>query len=245
MNDFKEFEQFVANNIDELGKSERCKKASLEWLSATGAHYYSFNFRWMGVPVLQQPADLVALQEIIWDVKPDLIIETGVARGGSLVYYASMLHMMGIEGDVLGIDIDIRTHNYGTIKRHPMSRYISLLEGDAVSAEMGEKVVEFAREKERVLVILDSNHTHEHVLKELSMYAPLVTKGSYCVVFDTIVEDLADTNEYGDRPWGKGDNPKTAVWEYLKDNDDFIIDSKLEDKLQISVCSDGYLKRLK
>ncbi|WP_320007359.1 cephalosporin hydroxylase family protein [Maridesulfovibrio sp.] len=244
MDDFKEFDDFVADNIKKLGQSEECKKLSKEWLSATGALNYSFNFQWMGMPVLQQPVDLIAMQELIWNIKPDLIIETGVARGGSVIFYASMLEMMQIEGDVLGIDIDIRAHNFGRIMQHPMKKRITLLEGSSTSDRIIDKVKAVAENKERVLVVFDSNHSHEHVLKELELYTPFVSKGSYCVVFDTIVEDLADSNDYSDRPWGKGNNPKTAVWEFLKNNSDFVIDTELEGKLQTTICTDGFLKRI-
>ncbi len=244
MDDFKEFDSFVTSNIKKLGQSEECKRLSKEWLSATGANNYSFNFQWMGMPVLQQPVDLIALQEIIWNIKPDLIVETGVARGGSVIFYASLLEMMGIDGDVIGIDIDIRPHNFARIMQHPMKKRITLLEGSSTSDRIVEKVKAVAAHKERVLIIFDSNHTHEHVLQELNLYTPFVTKGSYCIVFDTIIEDLAKENDYSDRPWGKGNNPKTAVWEFLKNNSNFEIDKNLEDKLQTTICSDGYLKRI-
>jgi cephalosporin hydroxylase len=215
-------------------RSEAMMLASLE-------HRYSYNFRWLGVPIIQYPQDMVAMQEIIWQVKPDLIIETGIARGGSLIFYSSMLRLLG-KGQVLGIDIDIRPHNREAIESHPMADRITMFEGSSITDEMAGRVREFARGYESVLVVLDSNHTHEHVLRELELYAPLVTPGSYCVVFDTIVEDMPP-GSFPDRPWDIGNNPKTAVREYLRTHPEFTIDASIPDKLQITVAPDGYLRR--
>ena len=206
--------------------------------------HYCFNFTWLGRPILQLPQDLYALQEIIWQVKPDLIIETGIAHGGSLIFSASMLELIGGGGEVLGLDIDIRAHNRESIEAHPMFKRITMFEGDSTTDEIAERVYAFAKGKERVLICLDSNHTHSHVLRELELYAPLVTVGSYCVVFDTGIEDLPD-DLFSDRQWGKGNNPKTAVWEFLKNHDEFEIDKEMELKLLITAASDGWLKRVK
>ena len=209
---------------------------------------YSYNFTWMGRPVIQYPQDMIAMQEIIWDIKPDLIIETGIAHGGSLIFYASLLEMLSVsgfgEGKVLGIDIDIREHNRKEIESHPMYKNIDMIQGSSISQEIIEQVKKHSEGKERILVILDSNHTHEHALKELIAYAPLVSKDSYCVVFDTLIEDMP-ADSYPDRPWGLGDNPKTAVWEYLKTHPEFEIDKDIQNKLLITVAPDGYLKRIK
>ncbi len=210
---------------------------------------YSYNFSWLGRPIIQYPQDMVALQEIIWEVKPDLIIETGIAHGGSLIFSASMLALLEIcgeieKGEVLGIDIDIRPHNKEAIEAHPMSKKITMFQGSSIDEAMIKKVHDFAKKGKRILVCLDSNHTHEHALAELRAYAPLVSIGSYCVVFDTIIEDLPNVT-WTDRPWGKGNNPKTAVWEYLKTNDNFIVDEQMDNKLLISVAPSGYLKRVK
>lgn len=209
---------------------------------------YSYNFSWMGRPVIQYPQDMIAMQEIIWDIKPDLIIETGIAHGGSLIYYASLLEMISFsgfgDGKVLGIDIDIREHNRKEIESHPMYKNIDMIQGSSISQEVIEQVKKKAEGKERVLVILDSNHTHKHALEELIAYAPLVSKGSYCVVFDSLIEDMP-ADSYPDRPWGPGDNPKTAVWEYLKTHPEFEIDKSIQNKLLITVAPDGYLKRVR
>ncbi|MBA2669878.1 MAG: cephalosporin hydroxylase family protein [Gemmatimonadetes bacterium] len=205
---------------------------------------YSYNFSWMGRPIIQYPQDMIAMQEIIWSVEPDLIIETGIAHGGSLIFYASILELLGGEGQVLGIDIDIREHNRVEIEKHPMFRRIQMIEGSSVDEAVVDRVREVANGKQRVLVVLDSNHSHEHVLRELQLYSPLVTTGSYLVVFDTVVEDMPD-EAFPDRPWGRGDNPKTAVLEFLQSNDSFEVDRGTENKLLLTVAPGGYLKRVK
>jgi cephalosporin hydroxylase len=205
---------------------------------------YSYNFSWMGRPIIQYPQDMIAMQEIIWEIKPDLIIETGIAHGGSLIYYASLLELIG-KGEVLGIDIDIREHNRREIEKHPMFKRIKMVEGSSIDEQLVQRVKEMATGKQTVLVSLDSNHTQEHVLRELELYSPFVTPGSYIVVFDTIVEDLPEGYFKEKRPWGIGNNPKTAVWEFLKNNDQFVIDTAIDNKLLISVAPEGYLKRIK
>jgi len=227
----------IENNIHDL----KLQQSSKTFMENTIRTKYSYNFSWMGRPIIQYPQDIIAMQEIIWNVKPDLIIETGIAHGGSLIFYASMLELLGGEGTVLGIDIDIREHNRREIEKHPMYKRISMIEGSSVDEHMIEKVRKYAQGKKRVLVCLDSLHTHNHVLQELEAYSSLVKRGSYCVVFDTIVEDLPD--EYSaDRLWGKGNNPKTAVWKFLEGNNRFVIDKEIENKLLITTCPDGYLK---
>jgi cephalosporin hydroxylase len=205
---------------------------------------YMNNFSWLGRPLIQLPMDAMALQEIIYAVKPDLVIETGVAHGGSLVLSASMLELAGGDGHVLGIDIEIREHNRKAIEAHPLARRISLIEGSSTAPDVVAKVREAAKGKKNVLVCLDSNHTHEHVLAELKAYADLVTVGSYCVVFDTFVEDMPDDYVWTDRPWGKGNNPKTAVWEFIKTHPEFVIDKSVEDRLLVTSAPDGFLKRV-
>ncbi len=210
--------------------------------AASNPSQYSYNFSWMGRPIIQYPQDMIAMQEIIWDLKPDLIIETGIAHGGSLIYYASLLELIG-KGEVLGIDIDIREHNKIEIEKHPMFKRITMIEGSSIDQDTVDKVAAVAKGKGTVLVTLDSNHTHEHVLQELKMYAPFVTKNSYLVAFDTIVEDLPNDYMPG-RPWKQGDNPKTAVWEFLKSHPEFEIDNSIDNKLLISVAPSGYLKKI-
>jgi cephalosporin hydroxylase len=242
------FNQEKKNNIEKLSDA-KYQELGQDFIIKTAEAQYSYNFSWLGRPIIQFPQDIMALQEIIWKVKPDLIIETGIAHGGSLIFSASMLVLLeycgAIEnGQVLGIDIDIREHNKNAIQEHLLSNKITMLEGSSIDAQMIAKVKEFAKNAGKILVCLDSNHTHEHVLAELNAYAELVSVGSYCCVFDTGIEDMPE-DSFPHRPWGKGNNPKTAVWEFLKANDKFVIDKEIESKLLITVAPDGYLKRVK
>jgi cephalosporin hydroxylase len=202
---------------------------------------YSYNFSWLGRPIIQYPQDLMALQEIIWQAKPDLVVETGIAHGGSLIFSASMLELLGGSGQVLGIDVDIRPHNRVAIENHPLARRISMIAGSSTDEAVVAQVRARATGKKSVLVILDSNHTHEHVLKELQLYSPLVTPGSYLVVLDTVVEDMPK-DFFPDRPWGPGNNPKTAVREFLRANRRFVVDEEMERKLLLTTAPSGYLR---
>lgn len=245
-------------NIDAMAQDHRCTIAALNFLDATAKYRYSYNTLWLGRPAIQLPQDMVAMQELIWQIKPDLIIETGIAHGGSLIFSASMLALLdyceAIENGrmldpkatrrrVLGIDIDIRAHNRAAIEAHPMAHRIDMIEGSSIAPEVIARVHAIAAGYPRILVCLDSNHTHDHVLAELEAYATLTSVGSYCVVFDTIIEDMP-ADMFPDRPWGPGDNPKTAVHEYLKSHPSFEIDKQIDHKLLISVAPDGYLRRI-
>lgn len=241
MNEIEKFEAEVSANIDGLVADRDVQALSRIWLREITRHKYAYNFKWMGRPIIQFPQDMIAMQEIIWELKPDLIIETGVAHGGSVLYYASLLELVGGDGYVLGIDIDIRAHNRAEIERHPMHKRLQLIQGSSIAAETVAQVAEHVRGKQRVLVILDSNHTHEHVLAELQAYSPFVTKGSHLVIFDTLIEDMPD-DLLGDRPWGKGNNPKTALRAFLESSDRFEIDERIVSKLLITVAPDGYLR---
>ncbi|MDZ4795738.1 MAG: cephalosporin hydroxylase family protein [Bacteroidota bacterium] len=242
-NPVSDFQQETIERIAKNGNNKALLQAAHHFNVESNKSHYSYNFSWMGRPIIQYPQDMIAMQELIWKIQPDLIIETGIAHGGSLIYYASLLELIG-KGEVLGIDIDIREHNRIEIEKHPMFKRIRMLEGSSVTEEMKERVREHATGKERILVCLDSNHTHEHVLQELRLYSPFVTKGSYLVVFDTIVEDLPEGYFVQQRPWGVSNNPKTAVHEFLKANTGFAIDTEINNKLLISVAPDGYLKRI-
>jgi cephalosporin hydroxylase len=244
INPVEAFVEERKQRIEANGNNNVLKDAAKKFNDASNSNQYSYNFSWMGRPIIQYPQDMIAMQEIIWEVKPDLIIETGIAHGGSLIYYASLLELIG-NGEVLGIDIDIRAHNKAEIEKHPMYKRIKMIEGSAISESIIEQVKAVATGKEKILVCLDSNHTHEHVLNELQLYAPFVSVGSYIVVFDTIVEDLPDNYFKEKRPWGIGNNPKTAVFEFLKANKNFVIDESIDNKLLISVAPEGYLKRIK
>lgn len=210
------------------------------WKDATRPYRYTYGFTWLGIPVIQHPQDVMAWQEILWRVRPDLVVETGVAHGGSLVLSASMLELIG-HGRVLGVDIDIRPHNRAAIEAHKLAQRISLIQGSSIDQATADAVYAQAKDAERVIVVLDSNHTHEHVLRELELYSPLVKKGSYLLVFDTAIEDCPE-DAFPDRPWGKGNNPKTAVREFLKTNKRFEVDRDIEDRLVVSAAPEGYLR---
>lgn len=233
-----------SDRIDANGRNDSLKTAAKAFNDSSNSAQYSYNFSWMGRPIIQYPQDMVAMQEIIWDIKPDLIIETGIAHGGSLVFYASILELIG-NGKVLGIDIDIRPHNRREIENHPMAKRIQMIQGSSVDVAIVKQVGEIVQDHQKVLVCLDSNHTHQHVLEELHHYAPFVSVGSYLVVFDTIVEDLPENYFHQTRPWGVGNNPKTAVHEFLGSRNDFEVDQMIDNKLLISVAPSGYLKRIK
>ncbi len=237
-------DEFAADRrqaIRDMDGDSALRAVSRDWFLQSSRHKYSYNFTWLGRPIIQLPQDILAMQEIIWAVQPDLIVETGVAHGGSLMLYASLLELLGGNGLVVGIDIDIRAHNLAAIERHPLFKRIALLEGSSVSEEISRQVHAYAQGRSRIMVVLDSHHTHAHVLREMELYSPLVTQGSYLVVFDTIVEDMPE-DAFPDRPWGRGDNPHTAVQEFLQTNARFAIDTDIDAKLLISVAPKGYLK---
>jgi cephalosporin hydroxylase len=259
MNPTKKFEEEVQQNIARLGADPTLPKESYDWMLKAGTiGRYTYNFRWLGRPIIQYPQDMLAMQELVWQIRPDLIIETGIAHGGSLILSASLLAILDMteaiesavvfdpaksKRKVLGIDIDIRAHNREAIESHPMASRIQMIEGSSIAADIVAQVQEIAAGYPRVLVCIDSNHTHDHVLAELEAYARLTSVGSYCVVFDTLIEDISD-DVFHDRPWGPGNNPKTAVWEYLKSHPEFEIDKSIQHKLLITVAPDGYLRRI-
>jgi len=240
----QEFIKEREERIKANGTNTTLQAASKVFNDVSNSNQYSYNFSWMGRPIIQYPQDMVAMQEIIWDVKPDIIIETGIAHGGSLIYYASIMELIG-HGEVLGIDIDIREHNRVEIEKHPMFKRIGMIQGSSIDTSIVDEVRKRAEGKERILVCLDSNHTHEHVLNELEMYSPFVSLNSYIVVFDTIVENLPEGYFSQKRPWGISNNPKTAVESFLNNNENFVIDDQIDNKLLISVAPGGYLKRVK
>ena len=254
---YDEFQNEVETNIKSLSHDLDLQDISKAWIEKITPHKWAYNFTWLGRPAIQFPNDAWAVQELIWKIKPDLIIETGIAHGGSLIYSASMLALLDLcelneENDlynrsnskrkVLGIDIDIRNHNRIAIESHPLSKLIQMIEGSSIDPKVINSVKEISKSYSRIMVLLDSNHTYEHVFQELIAYAPLVTPNSYCIVFDTIVEDMPD-HLSENRPWGPGNSPKTAVREFLKINSKFEIDKNIHNKLLITVAPEGYLKR--
>lgn len=254
---YEGFKEECKSEINGMGLDAGFASIISDWFILANNHKYSYHFEFLGRPIIQYPQDIVAMQELIWQIKPDLIIETGIAHGGSLIMSASMLALLDIceaieagavinpsksRRKVLGIDIDIRAHNRAAIEAHPMASRIQMIEGSSIAPEIIDQVRHVAQGHERILVCLDSNHTHDHVLTELEAYAPLVSAGSYCVVFDTIIEDMP-ADMFPDRPWGPGNNPKTAVQEFLRRHAEFQANMEIEHKLLITVAPGGFLRR--
>ncbi len=264
------FQKEAKTRINSYSDNAELAKTANDFMLSSINSQYSYNFSWLSRPIIQYPQDMVAMQELIWQVKPDLIIETGIAHGGSLIFSASLVALMELaeatasgtmldpskpKRKVLGVDIDIREHNKKAIEEHPLSNRINMIQGSSIDNDIIKQVHEYASNFQNILVCLDSNHTHDHVLAELEAYAPLTSKGSYCVVFDTLIEDMPK-NTYPDRQWDVGNNPKTAVHKYLHDIKNtpklgkdgnslqFEIDKTIQNKLLITVAPDGYLKRI-
>jgi cephalosporin hydroxylase len=242
MSEDREFDRDNQKKIKKMGKDQEFLKISKKWFLKSVEHEYSYHFTWLGRPIIQYPQDILAMQEIIWKVKPDVIIETGIARGGSLILSASILELIG-KGQVIGIDIDLRKKNKNAIKKHSMAKRIKTIEGSSIDQAVIKKVRKIIGKRKKILVFLDSNHTYEHVAKELEIYSEFVKKGSYLVVFDTVIDDLPEDNHSRKmkKPWGKKNNPKIAVKKFLKNNKRFIVDEMLDSKLMLSVGPSGYL----
>jgi len=258
MNPIDQFNQERQARVAAYATDTEFKQLSNAWLEASMHRQYVYNFDWMGRPIIQYPQDMVAVQQLIWTARPDVVVETGIAHGGSLVLSASMLAMLdmcdaieqGVSIDprvsarkVVGIDIDIRAHNRDAIQAHPMASRIQMVQGSSVSDTVVGQVRDLVGDAKRVMVFLDSMHTHDHVLAELNAYAPMVTSGSYCVVFDTFVEDMPP-HFFADRPWDRGNNPKTAVHAWLPAHPEFRIDATMENTLMVSVAPEGFLLRV-
>lgn len=245
MNPVDEFFHERREDIKKMAQDEDLKQKSLDWMLASDKYKYSYNYTWLGRPIIKYPNDIVATQEIIWRVKPDLIIETGVAHGGSLILSASMLELLGGDRRVIGIDIDIRAHNRKEIEAHPLFKRIDLVEGSSIAPDIVAQVKKLSAGYKNVMVFLDSLHTHDHVAAELEIYAPMVTVGSYLVLPDTFIELFPKGYYAHNRPWDVGNNPMTALRAFMKKNNDFEIDQELNGKLMITEAFDGYLRRVK
>jgi len=259
MSEENDFRQQCSKEVAEQGNSDTLQSLTRQWVDESIKTNYSYHFEWLGRPIIQYPQDIVGMQQLLWRVQPDLIVETGIARGGSLIFYASILELIAqcggpAEAKILGLDIDIRAHNKEAILAHPMSKRIEMIQGSSIDNAIADRVKQRAKSAKKVMVCLDSNHTHDHVLEELRLYAPLVSLNSYVIVFDTVVEDLPSTL-IKDRPWAKGNNPKTAVYEYLKEIEsqkylaadgsklNLELDKQIEDQLLITVAPSGFLRR--
>lgn len=239
----EEFQLEKKNRIQQMREDEEFLQMTNQYLQMLTKKKYMYDFTWLGVPIIQFPTDIVAIQELIWMAQPDLIIETGIAHGGSIILSASLLEMLGGNGHVVGIDIDIRKHNRDVIEHHPMMKRITMIEGSSIAPEIVQQVTEFAKDYQKILVILDSCHTHDHVFAELQAYAPLVSENSYLVVFDTVVEELPSSFNQ-DRPWDVGNNPMTALNSFLVDHPEFILDTDFNDKLLLTCAPKGWLKKV-
>jgi cephalosporin hydroxylase len=259
MDQIKEFKDNNARKQAEMVSDSNFLENTKVWIFDANRYEYSYRFTALGRPIIQYPQDMIAMQELIWQVKPDLILEFGIAHGGSLIMSAQMLATIEYceavktgqmvdpknpKGRVLGIDIDIRSHNREAIEQHSMSNRIDMIQGSSIEQPIIDQVHAYAKNYKNILISLDSNHTHDHVLAELEAYASLTSVNSYCVVFDTLIEDLPADYKWANRSWGKGNNPKTAVHKFLETNDNFIIDKSIDEKILISVAPDGYLKRI-
>lgn len=242
MDPVTQFRNERSADIEAMAKDKELQRKSLDWMLHADKYKYTYNFQWLGRPIIKFPSDIVVSQEIIWQVQPDLIIETGIAHGGSVIFSASMMALLGGAGRVLGIDIDIRSHNRREIETHPMAKRITMIEGSSTDPDVLAQVREIAKSCERVMVFLDSLHTHEHVARELELYAPLVSVGSYLVLPDTFIEHFPK-GYYADRPWDVGNNPMTAMRDFLQLNPNFEIDQETCSKLSITEAIDGYLRR--
>ena len=228
-------------NIKENKNIRELEEAAIKWAKVSAENRLSYEIDWLGIPIIQTPEDMILMQELIFKVQPNVIIETGVAHGGSLIYYASLLELLG-KGKIIGIDIEIREHNRKVIEKHPMFKRIDLVEGSSISEETIEKIRKMVPNNSKVIVCLDSNHTKNHVLKELQLYHGFVNLGSYIVVFDTITSKLSKVSSsekiYLDN------SPKEAIEEFLKEHNNFELD-KSYNKLYVSSSQDGYLRRIK
>jgi cephalosporin hydroxylase len=243
MNERERFREEVIARVRRNGRDESLRRASSAWLAAADAAKYEYNFSWLGRPIIQYPQDIVALQEIIWRTRPEVIVETGVAHGGSTVLYASMLALLGGDRRVVAVDVEIRPHNGEALDAHPLRDRMILLQGSSTDEAIARRVRELAAGK-AAMVCLDADHRHRHVLAELELYSPLVRPGGYLIVFDTSIEALAPGGCEG-RPWGRGDNPRTAVDEFLGRCDRFEIDRAIDDQLMITSAPGGFLRCIK
>ena len=244
MNPIEEFKQERTDAINAMSNDSELKKKSVDWMLHADKYKYTYNFTWMGRPIIKYPQDIVIMQELIWNVKPDLIIETGIAHGGSIIFSSSMMELLGNGGKVIAVDIDIRKHNREEIEKHPMMKNITMLEGSSVDEKIVKQIADYAKNFKKVMVVLDSNHSHEHVYRELELYASLVSVGSYILLPDTFVE-FFPKGYVTDRPWDVGNNPYTAMEAFLKTTSQFVKDEELTNKLLITeALGGGYLKRI-
>jgi cephalosporin hydroxylase len=245
MNPIEDFKKEREEAMLAMANDAELKQKSIDWMLHSDKYKYTYNFSWMGRPIIKYPQDIQIMQELIWDVKPDLIIETGIAHGGSIIFSSSMMELLGNGGKVIAVDIDIRKHNRDEIEAHPMMKNITMLEGSSIDENIVQQIADYAKDFKKVMVVLDSNHSHNHVLRELELYTPLVSIDSYILLPDTFVE-FFPKGYVTNRPWDVGDNPFTAMEAFLKTSINFIKDESITNKLLITeALGGGYLKKIK
>ena len=237
-----DFQEWRKKLLASQSKDIQFKDSSSNWMQLAVDNKYSYQFDWLGVPIIQMPEDLILFQDIVYKTQPDLIIETGVARGGSVVFWASIQKLCGINGKVLGVDIDIRQYARNAIINSNFKDEIYLIEGSSVEDQVVSQVKNYVLQHKKIMVVLDSNHTHEHVLSELEIYSKFVTKDCFMLVLDTVIDDL---NIDPDRSWGPGSSPKSAVKEFmLKNSAEFTREQSYEDRALLSVAPYGYWRKI-
>jgi cephalosporin hydroxylase len=241
MDDRQQFADERADRLNKLAEAPAPLPEAKAFFDASLPLLYSYNFDWLGLPIIQYPQDVMAIQEIVWRTRPDLIVETGIARGGSLILYASLLKLIGNGGRVVGVDVDIRPHNRQSIEEHVLADAIHLIQGSSIDEATVAAVRDQVKDAARIMVVLDSMHTADHVLRELELYSPLVTQGCYLIVFDTVIEFMPPET-VAHRPWSQGNSPYNAVQQFLQTNSRFRVDRAIDAKLQVSVAPQGYLE---
>lgn len=242
MNNYKNIPSLKKYVLTKKDKDVKAlEKSGLEWAKICSENHLSYEIEWLGVPVIQTAEDLVLLQEVIFKVQPDVILEIGIAHGGGMIFEASLLELFG-HGKVIGVDVDIREHNRKVLEAHPLSKRIELIQGSSIAPETIDEIKKRIPENSKILVCLDSDHTKPHVLKELELYKEFVSIGSYIVVFDAISSDLAKLGAAKEIYINNG--PAEAINEFLEKDDSFQIDKEFN-KLYSSHNQDGYLKRIK
>ncbi len=242
MFDRNQFNEEKKENIKKAYDNPELHKSALDFITKSDQHNYAYNWTWLDMPIIQMPEDIMLVQEIIWETKPDIIIETGIAWGGSVVLYASILELIG-KGQVLAIDKVLPQHNIDAIMKYNFSSRIKLFEGSSIDESIVNAIRDIIKPTDKVMVLLDSNHTHAHVYEELKIWESFVTSGQYLVISDTIVEEIPEQT-HRSRSWGHGDNPMTALNQFLSENNKFTRENDYNHKAICSFTRNGYLKRI-
>jgi cephalosporin hydroxylase len=237
-----EFLRMRAEWRDSMADDAVLRQEAVDLQRHAEVHRYTYTWDWLGVPIIRIPDDVVVLQELFWSYRPQRVVETGIARGGSMLLDASLMKLCGQEPAVLGIDWKIFPHTIDSLRGHPLMEGVELLEANSASGESESAVKSFIGEADRAVLILDSNHTHEHVLAELDLLAPLLPGGGIVLVADTLIEEFP-LGYYKDRPWDRGNNPATAVREFLFKHTDFHRSTEWSRRALLSEFRDGIICR--